>query len=959
MKKIVFSFIIILMFIFPLSAFCMEDTFSYSFLSSDEQDSWSGCFYDESNPFGEGFCAFVSNPFGQEQNGYITHVTDYSKKIFLEAGNIYTLKGYILNPLNSSSQFVRAGATLSNNANTVIVNISGAYDEWAEFSTTFYAGETGEYNLSLHLLDGAVDFGFFIDEITLSPTPYILSSIQLRGQSEILIPSGRDFKATYVPYLVTSEGNQVDILSKNSVSFSVSDTPGVSYNPSELSLTVTPKAITNSVISIDCTLKNYKDMSPTTFKVTLTDNMIDDPSFSTNQKLWQSSANLSYIKEENNFCISVPTNDYSDWGYFASLVYEYPLLLIENTTYVLHARVKSDTDIPFSAIYAKNTATLEDNSVVFSIKDISGKDWIDVFAAFTPDVSGIYNIAINLCSTYDTSIYIDDIRLSSEVLSPTYLTVHAPGNIAIPDIATSYSVYALLRDQLGNIIDTDDISITLNENDGNVLFDSEKNLITVFPDSIAGKYTLTATYNADPFVSRTLSFDVSFDYFGDGGFENKTINEWWMVSSPYEYDFYIRNDGYSKRALINCRGSYFMLLNNSYVHLIENTPYVFNSNFSSAENASATLFIETVDMQTIPLAQIYIKGGTTLTDKLMPEIFLTEKNYIGRLFLYIESESFDSFSIYADNLSLKKASIVAGNLHITGEPFVNGAAEAQFSFYNSVAQNYNTSSCIINWYIQDSPASEFTMLDTVGKNIYFDTSFLNEYVYFEVIPVCPLTGFSGDRVKCSPFKITYNTYSSDAPTEKAFTIPSLSYDYTENLFNDINGHWAQNEINTLAQSYITEGRGNEIFAPDDYITRAEFSKLVATAFNVKAYSDFSPFTDINKNDWFYPYVGALNLTGIIHGVTQTEFSPHSNIKREDAIVMLMRVYEKLYTLPSYKEPDFNDSETVSDYAINYISAAWQKGFIKGDTSLNLKAYSPITRSEASALLCRIIKRITV
>ena len=956
MKKFLFSFIIIFVCILPLSAYASNDIFSFSFFNAAEESLWSGCFYDESNPFGEGFCGFVSNPFGQEKNGYITHVTDYSKKIPLEAGSVYTLSGYILNPLNSSSQLVRANASLSNNANTVIVNISGSYDEWAEFSTTFYAGETGEYNLSLHLLDGAADFGFFIDEIKLSRTPCILSSIALRGQSEILIPSGRDFKATYTPYLVTSDGKQVDILSKNSVSFSVNDVYGVKYNPSELSITVTPDAITNTVISIDYTLKNYEDIPPTTFKVTLTDNMIDDPTLDTNQALWKSSASLSYETISDNTYISVPTNDYSDWGYFSTLIYDKPLLLIENTTYVLHARVKADTDTPFSAIHAKNTASVEDNTVVFSVKDISGKEWIDVFAAFTPDTSGIYNIAVNLCSIYDTNIYIDDIRLSSEVLSPTYLTVHAPGNIAIPDITTTYSVYALLRDQLGNIIDTDDITITLDKNDGNVLFDSEKNMLTVFPDSIAGQYTLSASYNADPSITRSLSFDVGFDYVGDGGFENKIINEWWMVSSPFEHDFYIRNDGFSKRALVNCRGSYFMLLNNSYVHLIENVPYVFNSNFSSAENVSATLFIETVDMETIPLCQVYIGGGTTLSDKLMPEIFLSEKNCVGRLFLYIQSESSDSFSIYVDNLSLKKASILAGNLHISGEPYVNGAAEAQFSFYNSVAQNYNTSACIINWYVSDSPSAPFTMLETVGRNIYFDTTFLNKYVYFEVIPVCPLTGFSGERVKCAPFKISYNAEASDAPTQKTFTVPSLSYNYTENLFNDTDGHWAQNEINLLAHNYIINGRNSHSFFPDEYITRAEFAKLIAVAFNVKAYSDFSPFTDISKDDWFYSYVCALNLSGITQGTTQNDFSPHNSIKREDAIVMIMRVYEKLNNLPPAKTLGFYDGESVSEYALEFVSAASQTKIVKGDSYGNLNPHSPITRAEAVTLLYRLIQR---
>ncbi|WP_185964940.1 hypothetical protein, partial [Klebsiella pneumoniae] len=93
----------------------------------------------------------------------------------------------------------------------------------------------------------------------------------------------------------------------------------------------------------------------------------------------------------------------------------------------------------------------------------------------------------------------------------------------------------------------------------------------------------------------------------------------------------------------------------------------------------------------LPLAQFFIKSGTTLDEELSPQLFLAEDSCVGRLFLYIQSDDGSPFSIYADNLSLKKAVVVAGNPHISGTPHINGAATAEFAFYNSVTNNTDSS----------------------------------------------------------------------------------------------------------------------------------------------------------------------------------------------------------------------------------------------------------------------------
>lgn len=958
MKKILFSFILILLCLLSVTVCAEREIFSYSFETEKEQDSWYGTFFDKSLAFGNGYSAFVTNPFGEVKNDTVTHVIDYTGKIHLDAGKIYTLSGYVMNPLKDYNGAVRTSANLGNSANTIIVTVSGADSEWDRFTTTFYSGVTGEFNLSVYFTEGNVDFGFFIDELHFEESSYILAEIGVDGPDEILIPFSSSTTVRFSPYLTATDSTQISILSSGNIVSSCSHASGVSYNPNEFTLTVTGDATPSTQLTLDFALTNYKDLSLFSHTVTLTDNIIKDSSLDGDNLLWTSSSVIKKEQSDANTYISLPTNDYGDFGYFSTLTYDASQLLVEGEMYVIRARVKSDVKNPVSTIYAKNFAYSVDNTVFFNINNIPAGEWSEVFAAFVPETSGIYNISLNLCSIYDCMVYIDDIRLATEASKPEYLTLHAPGNIAVPDVLATYPVSALLRDQMGNVIDTDDIVISLICDNSSLEFDADANTVTVFPDTLSGEYILTAQYIHNPSLTASLPITVSLDYIGDGGFEEKEPNEWWMVTSPYNFDFYIRNDGTSKRALINSLGDFFILLNNSYVSLIKNTPYVFNGNFSCATDCTVTLFLESLDSEIHPLAQFHLPKGTTLSEKLPPSLFLAEENMTGRILLYVQSDNMHSFSLYADNLSLKKAFIMASNLHIEGSASVNSAVEAQFSFYNSVAQDGDTSSCIVNWYVSSNPSSGFTMLETLGKSIYFDTTFLNKYVYFEIIPVCPMTGFSGETSRSPVFKITYeDNYSSDGGP---FYLPVLRNSDKTEYFEDTSSHWAGDTVNLLASNGIINGKSKKRFAPDDAITRAEFAKLISTAFSVKSEYDFSQFGDIKKTDWFYRHVCALNLYGIINGTSSSKFSPDQNIRREDAVVMLMRVYENMSNKNLISaDTSFSDNADISGYALGAVATAQKAGIVQGNGKGSFKPTSYITRAEAAVLLYRTITALKI
>lgn len=169
-------------------------------------------------------------------------------------------------------------------------------------------------------------------------------------------------------------------------------------------------------------------------------------------------------------------------------------------------------------------------------------------------------------------------------------------------------------------------------------------------------------------------------------------------------------------------------------------------------------------------------------------------------------------------------------------------------------------------------------------------------------------------------------------------------------FIDTKNHWATESINYLVSHKAISGYPDGSFKPDDNITRAEFAKIVCDAFgilgNYKAMYD-----DVLKNDWFAQSVCALSEINIVNGYGST-FIPNSNIKREDAAVILFRLLNHLNINISGNKSDFNDADYISAYALSAVEKMSEAEIITGDEKLMFNPLNNLTRAEAAAIVHR-------
>jgi len=194
--------------------------------------------------------------------------------------------------------------------------------------------------------------------------------------------------------------------------------------------------------------------------------------------------------------------------------------------------------------------------------------------------------------------------------------------------------------------------------------------------------------------------------------------------------------------------------------------------------------------------------------------------------------------------------------------------------------------------------------------------------------------------------------SQDSEGELLNSLYEGLYDGSVLAARDYVGHWAEAVIQKwLDMEYIT-GYPDGTFRPEEFITRAEFVKIVNNAFGFKETAEIT-FTDVKEEKWYYEEIQKAYKEGDIVGVSETEFAPENYITREQAAIIMTRLLE----LEGNEKGAvvFSDSSKVSSWAKEYVGAAAEHNLIKGYEDNTFRPQNNIKRAEALVLLDRILK----
>lgn len=177
---------------------------------------------------------------------------------------------------------------------------------------------------------------------------------------------------------------------------------------------------------------------------------------------------------------------------------------------------------------------------------------------------------------------------------------------------------------------------------------------------------------------------------------------------------------------------------------------------------------------------------------------------------------------------------------------------------------------------------------------------------------------------------------------------------------DYYDHWANEAVSFLQEKKVISGYTDGRFLPDKTISRAEYTKIAVSAYDIPEYKpEKQSYSDVNKKDWFYGFVEAAKKKGMLPFAESPDFYPNNPINREESMIELVTVFRNEPNPPEFKEEElssfkakFKDGNTISDLALPYLAFAYNEGLIKGYPDETIRPKGSITRAETATIIFR-------
>jgi hypothetical protein len=168
-------------------------------------------------------------------------------------------------------------------------------------------------------------------------------------------------------------------------------------------------------------------------------------------------------------------------------------------------------------------------------------------------------------------------------------------------------------------------------------------------------------------------------------------------------------------------------------------------------------------------------------------------------------------------------------------------------------------------------------------------------------------------------------------------------------FNDLQTvSWAKEAIAALYKMGVIAGKNESSFAPNDLVTREEFTKMVVVAFFGEPISKECEFSDVRG--WSSSYVQYAFDNNIVSGIGDSVFEPGGNITREAAVAVVMRSLKAKGYEGGKTDDKFSDDSSISQWAKEDVSALVEAGIISGRDNNMFCPKDSMTRAEAAKVI---------
>lgn len=178
------------------------------------------------------------------------------------------------------------------------------------------------------------------------------------------------------------------------------------------------------------------------------------------------------------------------------------------------------------------------------------------------------------------------------------------------------------------------------------------------------------------------------------------------------------------------------------------------------------------------------------------------------------------------------------------------------------------------------------------------------------------------------------------------------------VFSDMQGHWAQEEVAVVTSLGLFNGTDATHFSPEQSVTRGMLAAVLGRHAGVESTSTLaSSFTDVPAGKYYTSYVSWAAERGLVKGTGQGLFAPERPVTREEAAVIIATYMKdvgiSLATLTEGQTPPvYQDESEISSWAAAQVQQLLQAGIMAGKDDQHFAPKTPATRAEIASMLTK-------
>ena len=187
--------------------------------------------------------------------------------------------------------------------------------------------------------------------------------------------------------------------------------------------------------------------------------------------------------------------------------------------------------------------------------------------------------------------------------------------------------------------------------------------------------------------------------------------------------------------------------------------------------------------------------------------------------------------------------------------------------------------------------------------------------------------------------------------------------YNKVSFSDVKaGAWYENAVDFAAARGIVMGTGNGSFSPDGKLTRGQLLVMLMRAYGIEPDTDLSDNFSDADDTYYTGYLAAGKQLGITEGLGNNLYAPEKQITRQEMFTLLYNTLKVIGQLPegtgkaSGALTGYSDADSVASWAKDAAETLAGCGESSAGATENWSPKNTTTRAEMAQVLYNLLSK---